>query len=608
MNDSEQFSNDAYVGTYERPTPPPGCPSFGPPVRGALDWDDNVNPAEDLKYDLADHDKFAPCLGVPNRYDEPFCASEDPDLDFEARGHGTVVVSTACLHSLPRSYPADVANEFDSAADVAIHLRQPLDARRPDFDLATDALAALVSFNGNDPVLFQHDRKLVRLDGDHLVELTPIQLRHLLAQAARWYVGEGSDRRASDPPPKVAQVLLSLGDYPGIPKVDRVVTAPVLLADGSITTRPGYYAGARVYYAPAPELDGLEIPNDVAEDDVRAALQLLREELLGDFIFASDADEANALAALLAFFAREEIDGPTPLHLIDAPTRGSGKGLLADCIAIPAMGREAPSRRWSNSEEERRKTLLGILREGAPVVKWDNVTGRIDSPALNMALTEPIYSDRILRTHDTPELPVRCVWLMTANNADVVGDLTRRIVPIRIDPKSDRPHRRTGPKPGTQWRHPLLRSWVCEHRADLVRAALVLVRNWEQRGKPLASTRRMGSYESYEATVGGILESVGMRGFLDNLERVDAEDEVSQLGAILGSWHEAYGDEPKTARELIEDGAVFSPDGDAGWNARSLGVWIGRHRDNEAGGLRLVKEPRRSAADAWRVVPTLPPS
>jgi hypothetical protein len=583
----------------ERGAPAPVIPAT---VRRCADpvWVDDVSLAEDLAFDLADHDDLACCRRVEKRASEPSCLSGE--LDFEARGRGTVVVSTACLHSLPRSYVTDVATEFDSAREVAIHLRQPLNARLTDFELATKALAALTSFNGNDPVLFQRDRKLVRLDGDHLVELTPIQLRHLLAQAARWYVGEGSERRAADPPPGVAQVILSLGDYPAIPEVDRVVTAPVLLANGSITTTPGYYPAARLYYVSAPELDGLEIPDEVSEDDVRRALQLLRDELLGDFLFASEADVANALGLFLAFFVREEIDGPTPLHVIDAPTKGSGKGLLADCIAIPAIGREAPSRRWSSMEEERRKTLLGILREGTSVVKWDNVTGRIDSPALNMALTEPIYSDRVMRTHDTPELPVRCIWLMTANNADVVGDMTRRIVPIRIDPKTDRPHRRTGPGPGSEWRHPLLRSWVRDHRADLVRAGLILIRNWEQQGKPLARTRRMGSYESYEATLGGILETVGVRGFLDNLGRVDAEDEVSQLGTILGTWAERYGDEPKTAKEVCVDGQLEDVfDGLVSWNAGSLGSWLGRHRDNEASGFRLEKVVRRSAPDAWRV-------
>jgi hypothetical protein len=118
------------------------------------------------------------CRSTPNRPGEPYCLNGE--LEFEARGRGTVVVSTACLHSLPRSYPRDVANEFELAADVAVHLRQPLDAQLPNIELATNALAALASFNGNEPVLFQRDRKLVRLDGDHLLEVSPVQLGHLL--------------------------------------------------------------------------------------------------------------------------------------------------------------------------------------------------------------------------------------------------------------------------------------------------------------------------------------------------------------------------------------------------------------------------------------------
>jgi hypothetical protein len=79
-------------------------------------------------------------------------------------------------------------------------------------------------------------------------------------------------------------------------------------------------------------------------------------------------------------FLRDRIEGPTPLHLIDAPRAGTGKGLLASVLSYPAAGERVPSLQWSDSERERAKLILGVLRSGAPIIKWDNVTGRIDSP------------------------------------------------------------------------------------------------------------------------------------------------------------------------------------------------------------------------------------
>lgn len=42
-------------------------------------------------------------------------------------------------------------------------------------------------------------------------------------------------------------------------------------------------------------------------------------------------------------FVRDLIDGPTPLHLIEAPVAGTGKGLLASIAMLPALpGRRQP--------------------------------------------------------------------------------------------------------------------------------------------------------------------------------------------------------------------------------------------------------------------------
>jgi hypothetical protein len=64
--------------------------------------------------------------------------------------------------------------------------------------------------------------------------------------------------------------------------------------------------------------------------DLDRARALIVDDLLIDFPFVSDPDRAHAVALFLLPFVRELIAGPTLLHLIEAPTMGSGKGLLAD--------------------------------------------------------------------------------------------------------------------------------------------------------------------------------------------------------------------------------------------------------------------------------------
>ena len=119
-------------------------------------------------------------------------------------------------------------------------------------------------------------------------------------------------------------------------------------------------------------------------------------------------------------------------------------------------------------DDEWRKRITAQLREGHAVILIDNVTRPLDSGVLAAALTATMWTDRLLGKNETVRVPVRCVWLVTANNPVVSTELARRFVRIRLDPKVDRPWQREG------FRHADLRGWAVAHRGDLVAAALTL--------------------------------------------------------------------------------------------------------------------------------------
>jgi hypothetical protein len=325
--------------------------------------------------------------------------------------------------------------------------------------------------------------------------------------------------------------------------------------------------------------------------------------LLGDFPFVSESDRANALSFVFTPFVRALIAGPTPLHWIGAPEPGTGKGKLVDSTLAPSCGWVA-SRPFPDSEAERRKAITTALREGVAAIKWDNVTGIVKSPSLEAALTEGRWTDRLLGGNTSVDLPITTAWTLTANNATPGTDLKRRCVPIRLDAKAERPYRRTGPSEGSLWRH-RLPEWALENRRDLVTAALILIRWWVQQGRPLGVTGRIGSYESWEGVMGGILHAAGVEGFLDNLDDLDdTEDtERDELAEFFAAWRAAYGGRELTAREAVEDAALREHVGPhvGAWSASSVGAYLRQRRDRVAGGLRLVQAPRRSAANAWRV-------
>jgi putative DNA primase/helicase len=120
-------------------------------------------------------------------------------------------------------------------------------------------------------------------------------------------------------------------------------------------------------------------------------------------------------------------------------------------------------------------------------------------------------------------------WVATGNNPALSTEIARRVVRIRMDAKTERPQERQG------FRHPKLRVWVTEHRAELIHACLTLVRAWIADGKPQAdNVPAFGSYEDWASVIGGILSTAAISGFLGNAKKV--YDQADEEGAAIRSF------------------------------------------------------------------------
>ena len=212
-------------------------------------------------------------------------------------------------------------------------------------------------------------------------------------------------------------------------------------------------------------------------ETVNQAKDLLLNNLLIDFPFVDEASRANAMAALLLPFVRPMIPGATPLHLIDAPTPGTGKGLLVDVLTAPFNPTGPAIIPPAKDDEEWRKKITAYLTAGHSHLSIDNIpsTGKVDSASLAIALTSKIWTDRILGQSEKITLPIRNVWLATGNNVLLSDELTSRAVWIRLDAKLERPRQRTG------FKIDRLDAWSRQHRNELVTAALVLIRKLDKR-------------------------------------------------------------------------------------------------------------------------------
>lgn len=275
-----------------------------------------------------------------------------------------------------------------------------------------------------------------------------------------------------------------------IPALARIIRAPILAPSGRIVSK-GYDDETRTFYAPHG-FDHPPVSENPSKEEVAAAVALFLEELLGDFPFADQADRANVLAMFLLPFVREVIgDEPTPLHLIEKPSPGSGGSMLVETLGMVASGSAPAFMTEGRDEDEWRKRLTSTLLAGEEVIVIDNLRRRLDSAALSSVLTARIWTDRILGKSENANLPVRSLWVATGNNPAVSSEIARRCVPIRIDPKMDRP----ADRPADGFRHPRLLEWTRNNRGQLVQAALTLARAWIAADRPRGSAS-LGSYES----------------------------------------------------------------------------------------------------------------
>lgn len=372
------------------------------------------------------------------------------------------------------------------------------------------------------------------------------RLRHMLAKLADWRkVNAKGDLVPTAPPTGLVKSLVATPD-PALPVLAGIVTAPVLGRGGVLLTEPGYHPNARLLYRPPPGFLLPPVPERPTPADIAAARTLLLDDLLGDFPFTGEAERAHALALLLLGFVRPMIDAPTPLHMIEKPTPGTGATLMVDAIATILTGAGASVMTEGRDEDEWRKRLTAKLRQLPTLLLIDNLRQELDSSALAAALTAPVWEDRVLGASDMVRLPVRCAWVATGNNPAVSHEIARRLVRIRLDARTDQPWRRDG------FRHPDLMVWVRAQRGRLVAACLTLCRAWVAAGRPRAA-RSLGSFEVWSQTLGGILHVAGVAGFLQNLDEVIAasDSEGGAWRAFIQLWWDRFGSAEVSVSDLL---------------------------------------------------------
>lgn len=430
-------------------------------------------------------------------------------------------------------------------------------------------------------------------------------LSHELARAAKWYrTGRDGETVDAAPTMRVVRDMLASPSYP-LPPLLSIVQTPVFAPNGALQMRPGYHADGGTFYAPDAGFRVPAVPEVPSAEDVSRAKSLILDELMADFPFVSEAERTNAVALFIDPYVRNLIGGPTPLRMIEAPTPGSGKGLLAEVLLRTAIGSRFELTPAPGDDDEWGKTITTKLAKAPTAILIDNLTNTLDSGALAAALTTTWWSSRRLGTNDDISVPARALWVVTANNPSVSTEIARRAVRIRLDPRVDRPWKRTG------FRHDHLRAWAREHRSDLVWAALTLVQSWIVAGQP-RGTQRLGSYEDWAAVHGGILANAGISGFLDNVdlfyEAADIEGTIWRQ--FVDAWFDKFGEAEVGVADLFDtaltvEGFDFGK-GSEHAQKTSFGRALGKHHDRVFGDCRIAQTRTVQRAKKWRLIKARP--
>jgi DNA polymerase-1 len=502
-------------------------------------------------------------------------------------------------------------------------------------DLALRGLA----LRNDPPQLFAQDDGLVRLaeaaDGGVRVQrLDPDRLRVELAHACEWVRVQKAGTVPIYPPNELLRSFLTLDRWPGLPHLRQLVRCPTLTATGRLVAQPGYDVDSGLFLALDAGLMLPSIPEHPSRRDAEAAVQVL-DSYLADFPFSSPGDHDNGLAYLLAAVMRSLRPplgprAPTPLFLVDAPTAGTGKGLLIDLGAVIATGQEAPiqSIEGADPAEWRKRLTAHVVRQSA-IVHLDNATTVIADPSLCSVLTaRSPWTDRILGTNTSTSVAVTTVFVVSGNNTQVRGDMLRRVIPIRLDAGVERPDLRDP----AGFRHPELLVEAAEDRGRLLAAALTIGLAWIEAGRPRPRAPLLGSFEEACRQLFGMLEYAGATHGLENLDvfRGQQDETGAEWRALLSAWHQLLGDRGVTAREVsgllldkempafmdelsalkLDDFREAMPsslrpatEAERGRLPRRLGYALRAHQDQVYGTLRLAQAGVvHGGVIAWRVV------
>jgi hypothetical protein len=252
-----------------------------------------------------------------------------------------------------------------------------------------------------------------------------------------------------------------------------------------------------------------------------------------------------------------------------------------------------------------------MLLAGDSIIAIDNCEKPLGGELLCQMLTQPFVRTRILGRSETPELSTAVFIAATGNNLVLAGDLTRRALLCRVDPKMERPETRVF------HREPVAHAKA--ERAVYVCAVLTILRAYHVAGRPAQPTP-LGSFEAWSGLIRGALLWLGAADPVATMEELrKADPQREDMRSLMAQWNAAIGPDKVTVADVVKLAterkdtfgggefvrpafreallAVAGRDGNI--NSKSLGKWLSAKKDRVLDGSRFEHHGERDSVALW---------
>jgi len=434
-----------------------------------------------------------------------------------------------------------------------------------------------------------------------ITSVDAIHLAEVLSKVAKWekYDQRLNDWKPKDCPDKVAKTLLARREW-DLPVLAGIIQAPTLRPDGSILEIPGYDKETGLYFNPG-QTQFQSIKSKPTKDDAWIGLQSLLY-LIKEFPFENEESRSVEISGILTAIIRRSI--PTaPLHGFTAPKMANGKSLLTDVIGQIANGKDNAVLSQAESETEEKKRLLAVLAEGDLIVCYDNVEKPFGSPALCSVLSQTEYKDRILGSTKNISVPTNALFLATGNNLTFVGDITTRTILCTLNAQCERPEERKFELD--------LRSYIPNHRSELVHAALTILRAYIVAGRPKQPITPFGRFEEWSDLVRSAIVWIGMEDPCKTRKEIENTDPVRlAIKTLFSAWFAVFDNTPIKVKTIIDNNSeelkealsAFLQDSNSSNKGISLGRKLENYNKRIEGGFQLERMSMYQGSATWRIV------